>query len=344
MPKSEPGIDGGNGWTVTPGAVSTGSRHHDHAGLTCGEVGCHTGDPLFAAQLQGIWGHFFLHYRPKTRTFSTDLRVFEAFLHVSQQVESFDVDMSVRRLSELSTVSENTTWESLQRIIKAGYLTQVPTNRSRQIRALAANTYRVNWKMFNLHTHTNHDKQKNENDVAMCTNFGTSGHDAWAFVGGLANAYVTYQALKMGISTPTALAAFADLSVPAVRRHLRRLEASRLTEQKPDGTWIALQRSLDEVAQERGTTGTRQRREAAHDFERDDYRNDLRQRCLDASAAFVKKKRAAGRVQVRPGCLGARFIARKGALPGSERGWGMSKGNRGTPPVDGSGLAAGWAS
>jgi hypothetical protein len=185
---------------------------------------------------------------------------------------------------------------------KAGYLQQldVPHHGTKIPQAMAANTYRLNWEKAKGSTHTNQKGTKNKS-VGMCTNFDAFGHDAVRYTA-LGNAFATHQALESGVSSVAELSNVTGFTNQTVNIHLKKLEAHLLAERKLDGTWISHGRSWDEVAEELGTAGTRDRKMANYDRERTDYRAEQRQRCVDAGTAWEKDMLAQGYVKVR-GCL-----------------------------------------
>ena len=237
--------------------ITTLRVDHDHAGLTCGEAGCQTGDRIIG-QTQEMWVHFLIHYRPDGRTLTTDWLVFGVFISIARQVGELEVDMSIRRLADLAARSPNTVWKALQRIIKAGYLMkQDEAHRGRNIPpARCANTYHLNWAYGEGTTHTTLNTPTT-NPVAMCINFDDSGHDALRYTA-LGNAFATYHRLERGLATVEEISAFTGFANQTVGKHLKKLEAHQLAERKSDGTWISHRRSWDEVAEELGTKGVRE--------------------------------------------------------------------------------------
>jgi hypothetical protein len=67
-----------------------------------------------------------------------------------------------------------------------------------------------------------------------------------------------------------------------VGKHLKKLTALLLAERKLDGTWISHRRPWDEVAEELGMAGTRDRKAAQHAQERADHR----QQCIDSRSEW----------------------------------------------------------
>jgi DNA-binding transcriptional ArsR family regulator len=275
---------------------------HDHEGFFCGEVGCQSGDPMTVGKTQEMWAHFVTHYRPRGKTRITDRLVFEAFISVAQKTGSLDVDMSIRRLSDEAGRAPHRVWKALQRIKKAGYLHQLdePHRGTSVPPHMLANTYHLNWENCHSSTHTNHETPTTKN-VGMCTNFNGLGHDA-ARSAGLGNAFAAYQGLASGLDTVVEIADYIGLSVTTATKHLKKLAAHALAEQKPDGTWISHRRSWDDVADELGTVGTGAGKKAHHQRDRVEYRAGRRQACLDARAAWNRQMTDRGFIKGR-GCM-----------------------------------------
>ena len=272
---------------------------HDHAGLTCGEAGCQTGDPLIIGQTQEMWEHSLIHYRPDGRTLTTDWLVFGVFISIARQIGELEVDMSIRRLADLAARSPNTVWKALRRIIKAGYLMkQDEAHRGRNIPpARCANTYHLNWAYGEGTTHTTLNTPTT-NPVAMCINFDDFGHDALRYTA-LGNAFATYHSLERGLATVEEISAFTGFANQTVGKHLKKLEAHQLAERKSDGTWISHRRSWDEVAEELGTKGVRELKKRIHLRERAEHRAELQQWVIDESHAWKQRMSDRGFVHVR---------------------------------------------
>jgi hypothetical protein len=276
---------------------------HDHAGLTCGEANCSSAGPI-THHLEELAMHFFLHYR--SRSLSTDQRVFGAFLQVAREIKQLDdVDMSIRRLAELSATNPDTGWRSLQRLLEESYLLRAETLHTRPGAPLPrhADTFALDWDIVNLHTHTNHVHTQNKNPVVMCPKFAHCGHDAWRY-GALGQTFATYQALEAGILNIVEIASFYGIAVTTVSRHVQKLGASELAEQKPDGSWIARRRPLDEVAAQWGTSGTLLRKQQQHAEDREMHDREVKASIAADRERWRQEQLDRGAVLLRPGVYG----------------------------------------
>ena len=73
-----------------------------------------------------------------------------------------------------------------------------------------------------------------------------------------------------------------------------------MADQKPDRSWVALERDLDEVAEELGTAGMGELQAERHELERDLHREYQRLRQADDSWSNLK---ASGWREVKKGVL-----------------------------------------
>ena len=107
------------------------------------------------------------------------------------------------------------------------------------------------------------------------------------------------------------VSAFTGFAAQTVKGHLKKLVAHQLAEQKPDGTWIAHKRPWDEVAEELGTKGMREKKKRIYLQERAEHRAERRQRLIDEDHEWKQKMGDWGFVHLRgsiyvPGPNGSR--------------------------------------
>jgi DNA-binding transcriptional ArsR family regulator len=234
---------------------------HRHVGLTCREAGCPPGaGSRSAGEVSSIQIHFRSHYR-SSRTLSSDTKIMDALLRRSAEIGSIELDMSRRELSRLAGVCRNTADKGLHRLIKSGYVEQLLLRHGKPMRVgrgpIHTRAYRYRVKCPDIKVEPHNHSVGFFSDVLMCgsTLMMDESLDVWRFRG-LMSARRTYGALLDGHETVMDISEIQGQTTQTVNRHLKKLQAHGLAQKKPDGkSWMALERSPAELADELGTLG-----------------------------------------------------------------------------------------
>jgi DNA-binding MarR family transcriptional regulator len=99
--------------------------------------------------------------------------------------------------------------------------------------------------------------------------------DMWRHGGGLSSARLTYALLLEGLNTQSEMAEARGQDPKTILRHLKKLANVGLAQKQLDGTWVALFRSPDEVAEEIGTLGMGERQAEHHAWETERFKEHL---------------------------------------------------------------------
>ncbi len=258
---------------------------HNHPGCTCNEVACQvTPHPEILERTNAIREHFHTQYGVP-RTLSSDAKVLEALLRKATLIGDLELDMSRRDLCQGAGVCRNTADRSLDRLIKGGYVEIIRSESGNPLRkgkgdpGTRAYRYRLLIPDAKGEPHSNTNTNIHRKKKYVCTCGSTSAldpsHDVWRYQG-LGPARLTYQFLLSGISTAKQIAELYGRTVKTINGHLESLAQYGLAERKPDGrSWIALDRDLDELAEELGTLGIGKERSEQYAYESKRYLEHL---------------------------------------------------------------------
>ena len=193
----------------------------------------------------------------------------EALLQRAELIGDVKLDMSERELSRLAGVSRVTAANGLKRLIEAGYVKHLVKANGEPIRAgqgpLLHRAYRYQIKCPSVVPMPHHHivgsggvlKGNRENRIL------NPNQDLWRYKGLMA-ARTTYEALMGGLQTVKEIADYQGRSTRTVLKHLHSLTDYDLAQKNPDGTWVGLDRSPEEVAEELGTSGMGKEQAVGH--------------------------------------------------------------------------------
>ena len=206
-------------------------------------------------QICSVRRRFLESYTPG-RTLATDRKLMDALIKIARQAHQIVFDASIRRLAGMAGLSTPTVQEALRRLIRAGYVRRLRPRRSRN-QSNSRNAYRYKLKTPQDISDTNEHRGGGYIDSEYVSTLSTldPSHDVWRHQG-LACCRPTYEELLNGITDTTELESITGKTCRTVKRHLEKLTTYGLADQKPNGQWVAFERSLDDVAKELGTFGT----------------------------------------------------------------------------------------